>query len=137
MQMLLLSFLGSALAYFAFMSAASSAASAQSAAQATAWPPSPSDQAALASQISGLVAEVSSHPLSALEQAHLKAQLDAAPAEYVATLPQGATPTLAGYQAWILAGAAGNLHASTLGTSGNVAPGASGAFFPPAGYSGG
>lgn len=102
--MILLSFAGSMLAYFAFMSAASSAASAQAAASVTNWPPTAAQQTALQSQIGQLVAEVTGQPLSQGEASNLSALLSTAPSKYQATLPLGATPTLAGYQAWVLAG---------------------------------
>jgi hypothetical protein len=107
MEMLLLSFAGSMLAYFAFLSASSSAASAQAAA-ATNWPPTTAQQQALQVQISQLVAEVTQQPLTAQEQSNLSVLIAAAPAQYQATLPTGATPTMAGYQAWIMAGTAAN-----------------------------
>lgn len=109
MEMLLLSFAGSALAYFAFLSASSSAASAQ-AASATNWPPTAAQQQALQVQISQLVAQVTQQPLDAEEQANLQAILAAAPAEYQAGLG-GSTPTFAGYSAWVLAGSAANVAA--------------------------
>jgi hypothetical protein len=106
MQMLLLSFFGSALAYFAFMAAASSAASAQ-AASAQNWPPTTAQQQALQVQIGQLVAEVTGQPLTPQEQQNLSAILTSAPTSYRATLPAGAPATFAGYQAWVLAGTAG------------------------------
>ena len=112
MQMLLLSFAGSALAYFAFMAAASSAASAQSAA-ASNWPPTAAQQQALQVQISQLVLEVTHTALTAQEQSDLQALLANAPAQYQAGLPAGTSPTIAGYSAWVLAGSAAQAAAST------------------------
>jgi len=103
-QALLLSFAGSMLAYFAFMSATSSAASAQ-AASATNWPPTQAQQQALQVQISQLTAEVTGQPLTAREQSNLTALLANAPAQYLAGLG-GSQPTFAGYSAWVLAGSA-------------------------------
>lgn len=105
MQMLLLSFFGSALAYFAFMSAASSAAAAQAAA-ASNWPPTAAQQQALQVQISALVLEVTGRSLTSQQQINLQNLLAAAPAQYQASLPAGASATIAGYQAWVLAGSA-------------------------------
>lgn len=110
MQMILLSFAGSMLAYFAFLSASSSAASAQAAA-ATNWPPTQAQQQALQVQITQLVAEVG-RPLTAAEQTNLSNLLANAPAQYQATLPAGTTPTVAGYQAWVLAGSASQASAA-------------------------
>jgi hypothetical protein len=106
MTMLLWSFAGSMLAYFAFLSASSSAASAQ-VAGAQNWPPSQAQQQALQVQISQLIREVTGKALTPLQQLHLTDILAAAPTEYTATLPQGAPPTFAGYQAWVLSGTAG------------------------------
>jgi hypothetical protein len=111
MEMLLLSFGGSLLAYFAFMSASSSAASAQ-AASASNWPPTQAQQQALQVQISQLVAQVTQQPLTAQEQTNLQAILANAPATYQASLGS-AKPTVAGYTAWVLAGSAANAVAST------------------------
>ena len=111
MEMLLLSFAGSMLAYFAFLSASSSAASAQ-AASATNWPPTQAQQQALQVQISQLVAQVTKQPLDAEEQSNLQAILASAPAEYQAGLG-GSTPTFAGYSAWVLAGSAANAAAAS------------------------
>lgn len=111
MEMLLLSFAGSMLAYFAFLSSASSAASAQ-AATATNWPPTSAQQLALQQQIGALVAEVTGQPLSTKEQNALQALLASAPQQFQASLPSGAKPTYAGYAAWVLAGSAGTAAAS-------------------------
>ena len=120
MNMLLLSFAGSALAYFAFMSAASSAASAQAAA-ASNWPPTTAQQQALQVQISQLVVEVTGQVMTAQEQTNLSALLANAPAQYQAGLPTGAAPTVAGYSSWVLAGSAAQAAAS-LQTSGTASP---------------
>jgi len=100
------------LAYFAFLSASSSAASAQAAA-ATNWPPTVAQQQALQVQISQLVDEVTGQPLTAQEQANLQMLLANAPAQYQAGLPTGMSPTMAGYQAWVLAGSAAQVAASS------------------------
>jgi hypothetical protein len=105
MQMLLLSFAGSMLAYFAFLSASSSAASAQSAA-ASNWPPTAAQQQALQVQIAQIVAEVTQQPMTAREQTALANLLANAPAQYQAGLPSGTKPTIAGYSSWVLAGSA-------------------------------
>jgi hypothetical protein len=119
MEMLLLSFAGSMLAYFAFMSASSSAASAQ-AASATNWPPTQAQQQALQVQIAQLVAQVTQQPLTAEEQTNLQAILANAPAEYQASLGS-ATPTFAGYSAWVLSGTAANA-ASTVALNQPLTP---------------
>lgn len=111
MEMLLLSFAGSVLAYFAFLSASSSAASAQAAA-ATNWPPTTAQQQALQVQISQLVDEVTGQSLTSQEQSNLQLLLANAPAQYQAGLPAGTPPTMAGYQAWVLAGSAAQVAAS-------------------------
>lgn len=124
MEMLLLSFAGSLLAYFAFLAASSSAASAQ-AASATNWPPTTAQQQALQAQIGQLVSEVTGQPLTSHQQANLSAVLANAPSQYQTTLPAGTTPTVAGYQAWVLAGTAANMPSSQGGGYGMV-PGGTG-----------
>jgi hypothetical protein len=104
MEMLLFSFAGSLLAFFAVLAANASAASAQAAA-ATNWPPTQAQQQALQVQISDLVSEVG-QPLTADEQTNLQALLANAPSQYQATLPAGTPATFAGYSAWVLAGSA-------------------------------
>jgi hypothetical protein len=111
MEMLLFSFLGSMLAYFAFLSAASSAASAQSA-SATNWPPTAAQQSALEEQIARMVDDLTGSPLTDEERAELRQGIAGAPAAYVATL-NGATPTMAGYQSWVLTSAIGHINQST------------------------
>jgi len=117
MEMLFLSFAGSMLAYFAFLSASSSAASAQ-AASATNWPPTAAQQQALQAQISQLVAEVTGRALTAQQQANLTQLLAVAPSQYQATLPSGAQPTTGGYTAWVLSGSAAQAAAQATGPTG-------------------
>lgn len=121
--MLLLSFAGSVLAYWAFLSASSSAASAQ-AASATNWPPTAAQQQALQTQIQQLVQEVTGRPLNAQQTTNLAQLLAAAPTQYQATLPTGAQATTAGYTAWVLSGSAA--HAAAQATQPPIEP--------PAGY---
>jgi len=55
--------------------------------------------------------------LSAGEQSNLSALLSVAPQQYAASLPVGSTPTVAGYQAWVLAGSAAQAAASVQPTA--------------------
>ena len=127
MEMLLLSFAGSVLAYFAFLSASSSAASAQ-AASATNWPPTQAQQQALQTQLTQLYVEMTGQQMSATQQQYLSLTLSQAPTQYQATLPQGAQATTGGYIAWVLSGAAAHVAAGAPGSPGVPR------VFPPAGY---
>jgi len=123
LEMVLWSFLGSLLAYGAVLSAASSASSAQTA-TATNWPPTQAQLTALQTQISQLVVEVTGSKLTSQEQYNLSTLLSNAPAQYQATLPQGTTATYAGFAAWVMAGSAAQVAASTSAHQhGQMAPG--------------
>lgn len=70
------------------------------------WPPSAAVTAALQTQISALVADVTGQQPTTAQTSNITNMLAAAPAQYAASLAaSGQTPTIAGYQTWVLSGA--------------------------------
>jgi|GEM_PF-4462839 len=95
--------------------------------QQNAWPPSASVQSALQAQIQAQYQQATGQPMTPGLVQQLQQALAEAPATYQATLPAGTTPTVAGYQAWVLAKANAAMVAAP-------APAQQLGFFPPAGY---
>jgi len=96
--------------------------------QQNAWPPSASVQSALQAQIQAQYQQTTGQPMSAALVQQLQQALAGAPAQYQATLPAGTQPTVAGYQAWVLAKSSAALSVAA------PAPAQQLGFFPPAGY---
>jgi hypothetical protein len=68
--------------------------------QGSSWPPSASVQQGVLSQVLAANTAMGGTPPTADDSAQLNAAIAQAPATYAATLPAGASPTVAGYQAW-------------------------------------
>jgi hypothetical protein len=68
-----------------------------------AWPPSPGVQQGLVAQLSANYQTATGAAPSAAMVTEIQAAVNGAPAQYQASLPKGATPTVTGYQAWVLA----------------------------------
>jgi len=69
----------------------------------TSWPPSASVQQGLVAQLATNYQTATGTAPSAAMVTEIQAAVNGAPAQYQASLPQGQTPTVAGYQAWVLA----------------------------------
>jgi hypothetical protein len=69
---------------------------------ANTWPPSPSVQQGLVNQLAANAQQRTGQTLSAAQVQQIQSAVNSAPSAYLATLPQGTTPTVAGYQAWVL-----------------------------------
>jgi hypothetical protein len=69
----------------------------------TAWPPTPDVQNGLVAQLSTMYQSATGAAPSPAMVTEIQAAVNGAPAQYQATLPQGQAPTVAGYQAWVLA----------------------------------
>lgn len=93
----LLIVLGLGLGALLLMQASASASTSST----NAWPPSQAVQQALIDQMSAMASGALGRPLTAQEATNIGNGIAQAPAEYVSTLA-GATPTVAGYQAWVL-----------------------------------
>jgi hypothetical protein len=69
---------------------------------ANTWPPSPSVQQGLVNQLAANAQQRTGQTLSAAQVQQIQSAVNGAPSAYLATLPQGTTPTVSGYQAWVL-----------------------------------
>jgi hypothetical protein len=79
------------------------------------WPPTAADQAALSAELVTYATNAIGYAPSSAELANFNAAIAQAPSEYVAQLPPGTQPTVAGYQAW-----ARNTYTSWLTASGTA-----------------
>lgn len=68
--------------------------------QNSAWPPSPDVQNGILNQILATNAAIGGAQPTAAQSTELAASVAQLPGMYVAALPAGTSPTVAGYQAW-------------------------------------
>lgn len=68
--------------------------------QNTSWPPNASVQQGVLDQIFAANSAMGGQAPTAAQSAALASSIQQLPAMYVASLPAGASPTIAGYQAW-------------------------------------
>lgn len=85
----------------------------------TVWPPSADVQQGVVNQILAANTAMGGQAPTAAQAAALAADVAGMPAQYAASLPTGTTPTVAGYQAWVL----GNVssYVASGGSSGGYA----------------